>query len=170
MCLSRFPLSQQQGGPVVERYVFSISEGGTLCISSGGKEDGAAAQQTRAARESHEAVRVMLRKLLVTTDSLTPMQNGCLISLRLVYKAGTAPEFEPFHFRAGGHDLQLECREDEPSMDLHLGHVEAGAGRALEFTFQSGPDRMVNDEQDSSLSSSRCSPAPSPSPAKRGRV
>jgi hypothetical protein len=149
---------------VVERYVFAVAEGGALTITNG-REDAAAAQQTKA-RETNDAVRVMLRKLLVTTDALTPMHTGCIISLRLVYKEGTPPEFEPLHFRAGGHELRLPS-DGEAAMDLHLGHVEAGAGKALEFTFQSGPDRMRQDEASSAFSFS--SSASSPAPAKRPR-
>ncbi len=166
VCAWLLKLTRSKDGPVVERYVFAVAEGGALSISSG-REDGAAAQQTRA-RETNDAVRVMLRKLLVTTDALTPMHTGCIISLRLVYKEGTPPEFEPLHFRAGGHELRLPC-DSEAAMDLHLGHVEAGAGRALEFTFQSGPDRMRQDEPSSSPSSCSRSSVSSPAPAKRPR-
>ncbi len=154
----------------MERYCFGISSSGALCVSNSGSPAAAGhesvEQKNSKRRETNDAVRVMLRKLLVTTDSLTPMPSGCLLSLRLIYKEGVAPEFEPLHFRTGGHELRMES--EQAAMDLNLGRVGAGVGHAMEFTVQALPEHVIPEKvkpSSSSVSSSSASSSASSSPA-----
>lgn len=134
------------GDQVLERYCFSFSESsGEISVARDNKamDEGKA---TLKHRECKDSVRVMLRKLLVTTDALAPLTSGCRLAIRLVYKPEVPPEFEPKFFQTGGQDYQLNLSSP---LDLNLGMVEA-SGFAMDFTFQANPEQLNQDSDEAS--------------------
>lgn len=144
---------------VLERYFFTFSnvaerDPASLQLAvSGGKEEVLVSTKER---ECKDSVRIMLRKLLVTTDALDDLVKGCKMAFRLIYKDNAVPpEFEPKYFQTGGHNLVIGVRKP---LDLNLGQVQA-TGHSMDFIFQANPEQLRQDSEDGGEPSS--SPAAS---------
>jgi hypothetical protein len=134
---------------VLERYCFSFSnETGEVAISKGG--DGGDASKNNSvfakSRDCKDSVRIMLRKLLVTTDALGPVTEGSQLAVRLSYKSHVPAEYEPRFFQTGGQYLQLAMKAP---LELNLGQVDS-TGCAMEFTFQANPEQLRQDSDEQS--------------------
>ena len=148
-----------KGERVLERYCFHFSETGEMSVLSDNnnkdKED--APLSSTKTRECKDSVRIMLRKLLVTTDALGPLVDGCQLAIRLTYKDFVPPEFEPKFFQTGGQALDFGGGVKAP-LDLNLGMVES-TGYAMDFLFQANPEQLRQDSDEHSSPKYVSSPA-----------
>jgi hypothetical protein len=131
---------------VLEKYTFAFSDSGLIIGAS----------EPIKQRDPKKSVQIMLRKLLITTDALGPLEDESYLSIRLHYKSDIAEEFEPKWFQTGGGELQFADDEIQP-MDLNLGGIDT-ADKQLQLTFQARPEQILQDTGDNNSSSASTPP------------
>lgn len=150
-------ISSEREGPPLEQYRFSFwSDGDAVGVHVDKQDTGAQNNNHNNAngtvgrkktRDLAKCVQVLLRKLLVTTDALAPLEEPCFLTLRLNYKSTVPEEYQTRWFRAGGTNMTLP--DDGTALDLCLGSIRTGA-RRVDVNFSARPEQMAQDGSDSS--------------------
>lgn len=140
-------ISKTQRGPALEQYSFKFSSKGTLELEAVAttKKEG---NTSTTSKDQKKSVQILLRKLLVTTDALGPLDDDCVFNMRLHFKPHVPIDYEPKWFNAGGDEITFQQDGVEP-MDWSLGTIEKGR-RSFELLFQARPEQiaMEDDEEE----------------------